>query len=130
MITTKYAQQQAKHLYYLCQVNDALDEDRARQVVRYLVTAGYRNCPRILASFMRLVRLDRWQHTVTVESATLLPADLQAEIRTALAHRHGPAVTTIFAQRASLIGGVRIQAGWNVYDGTISAKLERLARTF
>ncbi len=130
MITTKYAQKQAKHLFDLCQANGALDLDRVRHVARYLVKAGNRNCPRILTSFIRLVRLHRREHTVTVESAIPCPADLQAEIRSALAHLPGVAVATEFAQCAALIGGVRIQAGWNVYDGTISAKLDRLARTF
>jgi len=128
MINTKSVQRQAKHLFHLCLVNEVLDEERARKVVRYLLTAGCRSSQRILAGFSRLVKLDRRQHTATVESAAPMPTELREEIRTALARVQGPAVATTFAQRASLIGGVRIQAGWNVYDGTVSGKLERLAR--
>jgi len=130
MITTKSVQRQAKRLFHLCLANGALDEERVRQVLQYLFRAGCRDSIRILASFARLVRLDRRQHTATVESAAALPAEVKAEIQTALAHAHGRAITSTFAERASLIGGVRIQAGWNVYDGTVSAQLERLARTF
>jgi len=127
---TNHAKKQAKQLLHLCQVNGALDDNRIRQVVRALLTAGHRNCPRILDSFVRLVSLHRRQHSLTVESATPLPADLQEEIRTALARSHGQAGTTTFIQRPSLIGGIRVQAGWNVYDGTIAAQLEKLAKAF
>jgi F-type H+-transporting ATPase subunit delta len=129
MITKKHAQREAKHLFHLCLVNDSLDESRTRQVARYVAAAGYRSAPAILGYFVRLVRLDRSEHTARVESATPLPTDVQSEILTGLAHLYGSGVTTAFAQRASLIGGVRIQVGSHLYDGSISGKLETLTKT-
>jgi len=128
MISRKHALREAKHLFHLCRVNDAPDENRIRQVVRYLAGAGYRDCPAILASFVRLVRLDREQHTATVESASPLPRELRTDIQAGLALRYGSGLTTAFTQRPSLIAGVRIQVGCNVYDSSVSAKLKTLAK--
>lgn len=129
MITRKHAQREAKHLFHLCLVNNAPDENRIRTVVRYLAEAGYRSCPAILANFVRLVRLEREQHTAMVESASPLPSGLQTNIQESLAHRYGSGLTTAFIQRSSLIGGMRIQVGCNVYDSSVSARLKALART-
>ena len=88
-------------------------------VAQYVAAAGYRNCPAILAHFLRLVRLDRAQHTATIESASPLPADVQAAIQASLASRYGAGLNTVFTSRPSLIGGMRIQVGSDVYDGSV-----------
>jgi F-type H+-transporting ATPase subunit delta len=129
MISNKQAQREAKQLFRFCMKDQLLDEDRIRQVVRYVIAAGHRDGAAILARLLRLVRLDRAQHTASVESATPLPADLQAVIQTGLAHTYGSGLTTTFAQRTSLIGGVRIQVGADVYDGSILARLAALERS-
>jgi F-type H+-transporting ATPase subunit delta len=130
MKITKRAKREAKHLYRLCLVKSVLDENRVRQVVQHAVGSGERNCLSILAHFLRLVKLDCAQHTATIESATPLPADLQTIVRTGLTQRYGPGLTTAFAQRPELIGGMRIQVGCDVYDGSVRAGLEALAKSF
>jgi len=130
MISNKRAQREAKHLFRLCLVNGLADEGRIRQVAQRVLAAGYRDCRAILTQFLRLVRLDRVQHTATVESATPLPMELQTDIRAGLIHRYGMGLTVGFAQRPALIGGVRIQAGSDVYDGSILARLTALEKRF
>jgi F-type H+-transporting ATPase subunit delta len=117
-------------MFRLCLVDGLLDEKRVREVVSYIIGAGYRNCPAILAHFLRLVKLDRAQHTANVESATPLPTELQAATAAGLAHIYGPGLTTNFVQRPSLIGGVRIQVGSDVYDGSVLAGLKALEKSF
>jgi len=129
-MSTKKAQQQAKQLFRLCVVNDLLDQNRARQVVQHVAHAGYRACPAILGHFLRLVKLDCARHTANIESATPLPADLLVAIQGGMARRYGPGLTTAVALSPSLIGGVRIQVGSDVYDGSVRAGLAALERTF
>ena len=117
-------------MYRVCLVKGLLDESRVRQVVQHLVASGERNCPLILAHFLRLLKLDSAQHTAVIESATPLPADLRTVVQTGLAHRYGPGLTITFAQRPELIGGIRIQVGCDVYDGTVRAGLEALQKRF
>jgi len=130
MKITKKAKRQAKQLYRFCLLNGLLDENRARQVVQRVAAMGERDCLPILSHFLRLVKLDCAQHTATVESATLLPADLQGIVQTELAHRYGLGLIAAFVQRPELIGGMRIQVGCDVYDGSVRAGLEALKRSF
>ena len=130
MKITKKAKREAKQLYRFCVLNGLLDENRARQVSQRVVATGERDCLAILTHFLRLVKLDCAQHTATIESATPLPADLETTVKTELAHRYGRGFTTAFAQRPELIGGMRIQVGCDVYDGSVRAGLEALKRSF
>jgi len=130
MIIRKQAKREAKQLFHLCLVNGLLDENRVRQVVQYAVAADYRSCPAILAHFHRLVKLHRAQHTAIVESATPLPPELQAATQAGLTRLYGPALATTFTERPSLIGGMRIQVGSDVYDGSVQAGLAALEKSF
>ena len=130
MKITRKAKREAKRLYRLCLLNGLLDEDRGRRVVQRVAAAGERDCVPILKHFLRLVKLDRAHHTANVESATPLPADLQTIVKTQLAHRYGLGLTTTFAERTELIGGMRIQVGCDVYDGSVRAGLEALKKSF
>jgi F-type H+-transporting ATPase subunit delta len=130
MKISKRAKREARQLFRLCLVNRVLDEDRVRHVVQRVVAAGRRDCPAILSHFRRLVRLELARHTATIESVTVMPADVQAAIEAALMRRYGPGVTTTFAYRPALIGGMRIQVGSDVYDGSVRAGLTALAKRF
>ncbi len=126
----KRARREAKQLFRMCLVNGMLDENRVRHVVQQVVAAGQRDCPAILSHFGRLVKLDLTRHTAIIESATPLPADLQASIEAGLTRRYGPGLTTGFAHRPALIGGMRIQVGSDVYDGSVRAGLAALEKSF
>ena len=130
MKISKRAKREAKQLFRLCLTNGVLDENRVRQVVQHLVAAGRRECPAILSHFVRLVKLDLARHTATIESATPLPADFQAAIEAGLTRRYGRGLATAFAHRPALIGGMRIQVGSDVYDGSVRAGLAALERSF
>jgi F-type H+-transporting ATPase subunit delta len=130
MKITKKERREAKQLYRLCLVNGLLDENRVRQVVQRVIATGERDCPAILAYFLRLVKLDYAEHTATIESATALPADLQTIVQGELTQRYGPGFTTAFVESPELIGGMRIQVGCDVYDGSVRARLKELAKSF
>ncbi len=59
-----------------------------------------------------------------------MPADLQASLEAGLRRRYGPNLTIAFAHCPALIGGVRIQVGDDVYDGSVRAGLAALERSF
>jgi F-type H+-transporting ATPase subunit delta len=120
---------QAKRLYELCLVDGMLDEGRALQVVKAVIASRRRGSFALLARFYRLLRLDRQLHTATVESAVLLPEDFQTGLRTQLTNLYGP-ISTQFAVRPTLIGGMRIKVGSDVYDGSVKSELEALGNSF
>ena len=130
MKINKQAKREAKQLFRFCLVNGLLDENRVRQVVQLVVSAGHRNGPAILSHLRRLLKLEIAQRTATVESAAPLPPDLQSGIEAGLARRYGPGLRTAFAHRPALIGGMRIQVGSDVYDGSVRAGLAALEQSF
>jgi F-type H+-transporting ATPase subunit delta len=130
MISKKHAKREAKQLLRLCRVNGLLDENRVRELAQHLIAGGYRDGRSVLPHLLRWVRLDRVQHTANVESATPLPSDLQAAVQSSLTRLYGSGLTTAFEHRPSLIGGMRIQVGSDVYDGSVLARLTELEKSF
>ena len=130
MRSNKQAKRTAKRIFGFCLVNDRLDEDRVREVAKHVAAAGRSDCGAILKHFLRLVKLDRVQHAANIESATPLPSDLRIEILATLARRYGPGLTSTFTILPSLIGGVRIRVGSNVYDSTVLARLTAIEKGF
>ena len=114
----------------MCFVDGAFDEHCARRTAKAVAAGGARDRLAVLAHFLRLVKLDLATRTATVESATPMPAELRAGITAALARRYGPALAMTFVERPSLIGGVRIQVGCNLYDGSVLAALAALQKAF
>jgi len=130
MIRNKQAKREAKQLIRLCLVNSLLDESRVREVVQQVIASGHRSSRVILDHFLRLLRLDLARHSARVESATPLSAELQASTTASLKLVYGPGLTTSFSDRPSLIGGMRIQVGSDVYDGSVSGGLTALEKRF
>ena len=130
MQPNKQIRREAKRLFRMCFVEGAFDEHCAKRTAKEVAAGGARDRFAVLGHFLRLLKLDLAMRTATVESATPLPADLRAEIAATLARRFGPALATTFVERASLIGGVRIQVGCNLYDGSVLASLAALEKAF
>jgi len=127
---SKQAKRDAKTLFRACQVNGVLDEKRVLQAVDELLAKKPRGYSAILTHFKRLVKLDEARRTAKVESAVPLPQELQESFKESLAKRYGQGLHFIFRENPELIGGVRVQVGSDVYDGTIRAKLNQLNESF
>jgi F-type H+-transporting ATPase subunit delta len=126
MVTKRRAARSARQLFRFCIVDGALDENRVRRVIERAIASNRRGVTSVLAAFQRLVRLDRERHTATVESATPLPDPMRADVAAGLAERHGPGMTTVFADNPALIGGMRVKVGSDVYDGSVRGRLEAI----
>src|SRR5262249_19986588 len=119
MKISKQARRDAKQIFRSCLVNGLLDESRSRQVVQQLVAQKPRGCMAILTHFQRLVKLDVARRTARIESAIPLPENFRVGVQTSLARKYGPGLSVSFAQNPDLIGGLRVQVGSDVYDGSI-----------
>ena len=126
MKTIRQVEREAKHLYRLCLVDGSLDEDRVRKVVQLILESRRRGWVALVWHFRRLVKFDVSQRTARVESATPLPADLQASVQSDLERAYGPKLSISFARNQALIGGMRIKVGSDVYDNSVKAKLAAL----
>jgi F-type H+-transporting ATPase subunit delta len=130
MKISKQAQRDARQLFRSCQVDGLLDETRVRQAVALVLAQKPRRYMEILSRLHRLVKLEVERRTARVESALPLPADLQADVAGRLKKIYGAGVEISFDRNPALIGGLRVKVGSDLYDGSVQAKLERLAESF
>jgi F-type H+-transporting ATPase subunit delta len=130
MKISKQAQRDARQLFRSCHVNHLLDENKVRQTVTLLTTQKPRGYVEILSRLHRLVKLDLEQHAAHVESALPLTADLQADVTNEIKKKYGAGVSIAFAQNPALIGGLRVQVGSDLYDGSVKMRLQKLEESF
>jgi F-type H+-transporting ATPase subunit delta len=130
MMTKRQAAREARRMFHYCFVNESLDEVRVLRAVQVIVKSRRRGYLLLLGYFQRLVKLDYLQHLARVESAVPVPSELQARVKNGLVDKYGPGITTEFSFKPALIGGMRIQVGSDVYDGSVRHGLERLQRSF
>jgi len=130
MKISKLAQRDARQLFRSCQVNGLLDENRVRQAVTLVLARKPRRYLEILSRLLRLVKLDLERRTARVESAMILPGDLQTDVANRIKKIYGDSVDISFGQNPALIGGLRVKVGSDVYDGSIQARLNALAESF
>lgn len=114
-------------LFNTCKVNGALDENRVRQAVSAVIAKRPRGYIAILSHFQRLVKLDLERRRALVESAAPISETLQQSVRANLAQRYGSGLNVTFAENPSLIGGLRVKVGSDVFDGSVRARLDELA---
>ena len=130
MKISKLEQREARQLFRSCLVSGMLDENKVRQAVSLLLSQKPRGHVGILTRLHRLVKLDREQHAAVVESATPLPADLQADMAGRIGQIYGEGISLSFKQNPALLGGLRIQVGSDLYDGSVKTRLDKLAQSF
>jgi F-type H+-transporting ATPase subunit delta len=130
MAQRRQAERKARRLFRACLVDGQLDDGRARTVAQRVLEAGRRDRLATLERFLHLVRLDRARHTARVESAVPLSKEVQAVVRTRLQRAYGDRTHVMFEERPSLLGGMRIAVGSDVFDGSVRAALATLERRF
>ncbi len=130
MKISKQARRDGKELFRSCVVNGLLDENRARQAVSAVIAQKPRGYVAILSQLERLIKLDIQRRTAKVESAVTLSPEQQSAVTADLGRRYGAGLNISFAQNPSLLGGLRIKVGSDVYDGSVRARLENLREAF
>ena len=130
MKISKLAQREARQLFRSCQANGLLDENRVRQATALLLAKKPHGYVDVLSRLQRLVKLELERRAARVESATPLPPDLQAEVANRIREIYGPGADITFSQNPALIGGLRVQVGSDLYDGSVKTRLEKLEQSF
>jgi len=130
MKINKQARRDGKSLFRSCLQNDQLEETRVRAAVTAVLERKPRGYLAVLHHFTRLVKLEVQRRSALVESSVALAPDVQAQISERLAADYGPWLSMTFLENASLIGGIRVQVGSDVFDGSVRSRLNSLADTF
>lgn len=92
-----------------------------------LVKSAPRRTLQILKEYTRLIRLATAKHHAVIESATPLDETTRASILTSLQARDGGEVSLETKVNPSLLGGARIRLGSEVWDSTVSTRIQNLS---
>lgn len=130
MKITKQQRREAKRLYRTCVVQGQLDEDRVRQAVQQLIAGRPRGTLGILDHLRRLVKHELARRTARVESAVPLSAEQQAAVEANLGRLYGAGLRIQFTPTPSLLGGLRVKIGSDVFDGSVQTRLATLRDSF
>ena len=130
MKITKQARRDAKQVFRASFVNGVLDESRVRQAISELLAGKPRGYAAILEHLQHLVKLDIDRRTARIESVVPLDAQTEGTVKAALTRRYGPGLQFRFGTNPALIGGMRVQVGSDVYDGSVQARLTELQTNF
>jgi F-type H+-transporting ATPase subunit delta len=122
----RQSRQSAKKYFRACLRPDgSLDERNVRGLVQLLATEKPRNYVAILGRLQQLVKMSIDERSVRVESASSLPDRGQA-IFAEMESRFGPASWNFYETNSALIGGIRVQRGNSIWDGSVWGRLARL----
>ena len=92
-----------------------LDGDRARAMVDKLKEIKPRGYVQILEVYLKLLRMELEKRHAVVESAVPLDPGMQHTIQEDLAKSYGGGLTLEFRVEPTLLGGMRVQVGSDVW---------------
>ncbi len=130
MKISKVATATARSLFGLCQTAGRFDEAKLRTVISKLIESKPRDYRAILLAIQRLTRLEFERREVMIESAVTLDHATQERVVAGLANQYGPDLVVQYAVNPTLLGGLRIRVGNDVFDGSVQGRLTRLANAF
>ncbi len=125
MKLSREARRQSRQLFDLAMVDGRLDVSRLRTIFDGVAGRKPRHYVQILKELTRLVRLEVASHHAVVESAAVLDPAQAGAFESSLRSRFGD-ITTEFRSNPDLIGGVRVQIGSDVWDGSIRSRLQTI----
>ena len=126
MKINKEIRQLSRELLRASFTDGQLDRGKIASLVQSLITKRPRHFMDVLQYYKRLLRLEIAKRHARIESATQLTPQAAFDIGARLKRKYGEDLTTEFVVDPTLLGGVRVRVGSDVWDGTLRNRLERL----
>jgi F-type H+-transporting ATPase subunit delta len=130
MKINKEIRQLAREMLRASFTDGQLDGGKIASLVQSLITKHPRHFMDVLQYYKRLLRLEIEKRHARIEGATQLAPEAAVDIVARLKRKYGEDLTTEFVVDPTLLGGVRVRVGSDVWDGTLRNRLERLQQQF
>ena len=127
MQSSKEALRAARQLLKLSAVEGKIDADRVKKIVSGLIEKKPRGYLAIINAYQRQLRLELKKRHAVVESAVALSDELTSSLTADLKKKHGDDITIEFKTDESLVGGMRVSFGSDVWDGSVRSRLDNLS---
>lgn len=122
----KQAQQLARQLFKLSLVDGRLSDERVAGVLQYLDKTKPVNAVQVLKEYHRLVAAEVARNQAVVEHAGPVSAQTLQEIASSLGKKYGRPITAIAQPNPSLLAGLRVRVGDDVYESSAAGQLSQL----
>jgi F-type H+-transporting ATPase subunit delta len=122
----KEIRQAARDLVRASFAGGTLNREKVHAIVQSIIDKKPRSYIQLLEDYRRLLRLELDKRRATIESATALDPAVNREIVSGLEKKYGTGLTTEYVINRSLLGGVRVRVGSDVWDSSVRNRLERL----
>lgn len=116
----------ARKLVELSRENGMVAEARVTEVIEALKQVHHPHYPKILKAFLHYIRREITLQTALVSGSTSLSETSLKAIEAHFTKTCNRPVAAVFKQDESLIAGIRIRVGDDVYDASIAGHLQRL----
>ena len=126
MTRDKQIKAYAKSLIKLCFDKGDFSEERVSAVLAVLEKNPPRNYASVLKALGKLVKREIANQTADVEHAGALSPAAVASIASKLSAAYGRTIKVQTRQNDSLIAGVRVRVGCDVYESSIAGALQEL----
>ena len=126
MKVKKETRQLARALLRASFTDSQLDKGRISSLVQSLIAKKPRDYLNVLEDYKRLLRLEVEKRHARIESAAELDHSASSKIVAKLKKKYGNDLTSELFVRPELLGGIRIRVGSDVWDGSVSNRLQRL----
>lgn len=117
----------AKKLVELSKENGVVTEARVNEVLAGLKQVQRRYPLAILKAFLVRIRHELAQQTAVVSTPVTLSPETVKIIEAHYTKLYGRTINAVTQPDTSLIAGVRVRIGDDVYDASVAGRLQRLA---
>ena len=123
----KQAQQLARQLLKLSLVNGEVSSERVAGVLQYIETHRPAHPAQVLAAYRRLIAVEVAKSEAVVEHAGPINPATLSTIAAQLSTKYGRKITATAKRNDTLLAGVRVRVGDDVYESSVAGQLETLA---
>ena len=117
----------AKKLVELSKEDGIVTESQVTEVLEALKKVQHRHHLTILKTYLHYIRREIAQQTAVVYTPSTLSDDTLKAVETTFTNHYNRPISAVLQQDDSLIAGVRVRIGDDVYDASVAGRLQRLA---
>jgi F-type H+-transporting ATPase subunit delta len=129
MAAKKHVRQTARVLLNASMENGTVSPERVTGVLAWVEKTQPSQALAILREYHRMVRIEVNKSNARIEHAGAIGPDAVASIAASMSKLYGRAVTATASENPSLIAGIRVSIGDDVYESSITGQLESLSAT-
>ena len=127
MAAHKQAQQLARQLFRLSLVDGQVSQDRVAGILSYIEKHRTNDALDVLRAYQRLIATEMAKGVAVVEHAGPIEPQTVQSIAASLSRKYNRPVRATTKENPSLLAGLRVRVGDDVYESSVAGQLHELS---